>query len=446
MKNWITVPVAALLLMNCGTKAEKENDKASLEGDVRRSMPDVGTIIIDLPSAIAPAGGSLSLAENSGLQQLFLIPVNMTGMAKQMTVLTKAVVEHIFGKAVCTDDDDSNDLADCDSYRGIISGEISETPTIFEVPGADEETPSHVKYWANPEGSDYDMGLELYWPAEGGGYVSGMQMQLSKTGDKQGKGEFIFFPVIGGGDGPDVIVTKFLATDEKKIMEVQLYADGNESQPTSMGLSVIDADGVITGSGTAIRPEQSADTGSLAPLQTKAEFAYVYTLAADAERNIGVEKLGMVPVSAYGNESSYFTSYGVDGILKSFALELLRNNASPNLDCATMGQVISPSLPTNICKSNTAVTDEQALAGLKDFCTAHPNDGGLCPIAGQASRWANPIYLNASGYVGNEVYQKPDDAAYAPLVEALEAVTVYTPTGFKALNRPELPAAVETVE
>jgi hypothetical protein len=314
------------------------------------------------------------------------------------------------------------------------------------VPGDDENSPSHVKYWANPEDSDYEIGLELYWPAEGGGYVAGMQMQLSKTGEKQGKGEFTFFPGIGGGDGPDVIVTKFSATDAKKTMDVQLYADDNDGQPASLGLSVMDSDGVITGSGTAIRPELSADTGPLAPLQTKAEFAYVYTLAADASRNIAVEKLGMVPVDAYGSESSYFTSYGVDGILKTFALELLRNNASPNLDCATMGQVISASLPVNICKSNTSVTDEQALAGLKDFCAAHPNDGGICPIAGQASRWANPIYLNESGYVGNEVYQKPEDAAYAPLVEALSTITVYTPTVFKAQTRPELPVTVETVE
>jgi hypothetical protein len=57
-----------------------------------------------------------------------------------------------------------------------------------------------------------------------------------------------------------------------------------------------------------------------------------------------------------------------------------------------------------------------------------------------------PFRLYASGYEGDEVYQKPDDAAYAPLVEAPEAVTVYTPTAFKALTRPELPAVVETVE
>jgi hypothetical protein len=442
----IALPLAALLLTHCGKSSDEETAKSSLEGDVKGSIPDVGTIIIDMPSSIAPASGGLKLA-NDGLQRLFLIPVAFTGVAGQMTTLTKNVVEHIFGKAVCIDDDDSNDAADCAEYRGIISGQISETATVFEIPGeGDEESPSHVKYWANPAGSDYDMGLELYWPAEGGGYVSAMQMQLSKTGEKQGKGEFTFFPNFSGGDGPDVIVTKFQATDAVKTMDVRLYSVSEGDGPTALGLSVTDTDGVITGSGTAIRPEQTADSGGLAPFQTKAEFAYVYTLAADATNNIAVEKLAGVPQSAYADESSYFSAHGVDSSLKNFALELLRNNASPNLNCANSGSYISPELPANICKSNTAVTDEQVLAGLVTFCTNNPNDSGICPIAGQANRWANPIYLDENGYVGNEVYQKPSSAAYLPLVEALSGVTVYTPTAFQSQIKPVLPDAVETVE
>jgi hypothetical protein len=445
MKHLIALPLAALLLTHCGKSEDEETTKSGLEGDVKGSIPDVGTIIIDLPSAIAPASGSLKLA-NDGLQRLFLIPVAFTGVAEQMTTLTKNVVEHIFGKAVCLDDDDSNDVADCAEYGGIITGQISETATVFEIPGDDEESPSHVKYWANPAGSDYDVGVELYWPAEGGGYVSAMQMQLSKTGEKQGKGEFTFFPNFAGGDGPDAIVTKFSATDASKTMDVRLYSVSEGDGPTGLGLSVTDTDGVISGSGTAIRPEQTADSGGLAPFQTKAEFAYVYTLAADATNNIGVEKLAGVPATAYADESTYFSAHGVDSSLRNFALELLRNNASPNLNCATSGQYISTALPTNICKTNTAVTDEQVLAGLVTFCTNNPNDSGICPIAGQASRWANPIYLDANGYIGNEVYQKPTSAAYTPLVEALSNITVYTPTAFKAQTKPVLPDAVETVE
>jgi hypothetical protein len=274
-----------------------------------------------------------------------------------------------------------------------------------------------------------------------------MQMQLSKVSETEGKGAFTFFPTFDGPSaGPEAIVTTFEATAEKKTMDVQLYfVAKSEEMPTSLGLTVTEKDGVITGSGTAIRPELAADKGPFAPFQTKGEFAYVYTLAADRDANIGVEKFAAVSASGYEDSSLYFTDYGVDAIVKNFAIGLLRST-SDGFNCATSGQFISTDLPANICKDNTAVTDADVLAGLTSFCTNNPDNQNICLIAGQAGKWANPIYLNAEGYVGNESFQKPTDSAYAPLVEALEAVTVYTPTALKGLTKPELPAAVDTVE
>ncbi|WP_141732578.1 hypothetical protein [Oligoflexus tunisiensis] len=448
MKNLIALPLAALLLTHCG-KSTDDDATSNLDGDVKGSIPDVGTIIIDLPSAIAPADSSLRLAESDdGIQSFFLIPVTFTGIAGEMTTLTKNVIEHIFGKPVCRDEDTSNDVADCDEYRGIIAGQISETPTIFEIPSeSGGDSPSHVKYWANPEGSDYEMGLELYWATGDDAYVSAMQMQLSKISETEGKGTFTFFPTFdGSSEGPDVIVTTFEATEEKKTMDLQLYfTASSDEMPTSLGLTVTDTDGLITGSGTAIRPELAADKGTFAPFQTKEEFAYVYTLAADREANLGVEKFAAVSATGYEDSSSYFTNYGVDSIVKNFAIGLLRT-ASSTFNCATSGQVISTDLPADICKTNTAVTDADVLAGLTTFCTNNPGNQNICLIAGQANKWANPIYLNADGYVGNESFQKPTDSAYTPLVEALADITVYTPTALKALTKPELPDAVDTVE
>ncbi|HET9241467.1 MAG TPA: hypothetical protein VFO10_29645 [Oligoflexus sp.] len=445
MKSLAVFPLAALLLTHCGKKTDDESSR-SVNDDIKSTIPDVGTIIIDLPSAVAPGGGNIQLADASeNIKTLFLVPVSFTGVAGQMTTLTKSIIDHIFGKPVCTDSDTSNDEADCNAYRGIVTGQVSETPTVFEVPSSDSDAPSHVKYWANPAGSDYDVGIELYWPNGKGSYVSALQMQLSKTGEKQGKGELTFFPNYdGAGSAPDVIVTKFEATEDKKTMALQIYFEAS-TQLASLGLSVTDSNGLISGSGSAIRPAQATASGNFAPFQTKDEFAYVFTLAADAARNIAVEKMAAVQAAHYADEANFFTSYGVDGLLKTFTLDLLRKDTS-NFNCTTSGKYISTDLPVNICQSNTAVTDAAVLTGLATFCSNNPTNDTICPVAGQTSRWANPIYLNAEGYVGNESYQKPGDTAYGLLVEAMNAVTVYTPTALKAQTMPELPAAVEAVE
>lgn len=440
----LVIPIAALLLAGC---TASDNDDASKKtdqtGDVKAAIPDVGSIIVDLPTSIAPGSGAMKLA-GDGMEKIFLIPVELTGVAGTLTELNKDVIEHVFGKAVCKDDDASNDEgADCDEYSGLISGPVSETPSIVDI-GVGGNSPTHVKYWKNAEGSAYDLSVDIYWKNADDRYVPGLKMQLSRTGEKTGKGELKYFPSSVSGTGPLVILTDFEATDAGKTMNIDMYYEPTGSGPSSMGLTLAETNGVITGAGNAIRPEQSADTTGIPPFGTKEEYAFVFTLAADSAANIGVEKLAIVQEAAYADDASFFSKYGVDGILKSFTISLLRNQAH-GFDCSANGSYIDASLPSNICRSNTAVTDDQVMTGMASFCVTYPNNG-LCEVAGQASKWANPIYLNARGYVGNENYQKPTTAAYAPLVEALSGISLYTPTAFKAKAQPALPEAVSEVE
>lgn len=449
----LSVIMLAAMATHCTSKTTAEEEaKEEEKADIKTELPDVGSLLIQLPSALANSGASLRLTEgDDGLKSLFLIPVNMAGLAGSMTELNKSVLLSIFGKPVCTDEDESNDEADCDEYSGLITGEITEEAQVFTLPSSLAEAggPSHVKYWRNPSGSTYDVGFDIYWQAGVGQYQPGLQLQVSKKGQTTGKGTMTFFPRVAVSEESMAksVVTVFEASQSEKVLDLRTYFESDNSiTPSVLGMKLIEVDGIITGAGSAIRSAQAEDEGRFAPFQTKGEFAFVYNLVGDAKANIGLEKLAAVPLDSYEVEDSYFTTYGLDGLLRSFATDLLRGTIGA-YDCALHGQQISNALPTNICKSQTGVTDEQVLDGFKIFCANAANSSNkLCELAGTFDRWTNPIYLDGDGYVGNASYQTPSDVGYQPLLEKLDDIAVYSPVTLKAATEPTAPAAVSTVK
>ncbi len=431
------------------------NEKGVNESDVRTAVPDLGALLIDLPSSLAISSGSGSLRlqedEGGGPESLVMIPGRMIGIAEDMNEMIQEITWHLFGKADCRDDDASNDPSDCSDYPGIVRGAITTTPTIFEIPEDPDDpgAPSFVKYFKNAAGSEYDYTFEMYWTnATDGLHYQGMELKVTKTAEDQGKGVLTFassvMPDDGEGGGPEAVVTSFDNTSGSATMSVAMYGMADASDPDqpdrlAIELSLSEA-GLLTGSGAVIRGELETATGSFAPFETAPEFAWVFTVAANTSEDVAVQNMAFPQADNFDDSANFFDNYGLDSIFSNFVIGFLRNDGD-DWQCGNANaNNFLFGINDSICASNTAVSDAAVISGFQDFCADSANsDNGLCSsgLLGY-TQWSNPIYLNAEGYVGNEVSGKPSDAAYDGLATALADVTLYEPATLKAAEVPSL--------
>jgi hypothetical protein len=459
---------AGSLLWGCGTEDDATEEEGTVteagvdESDVRTAVPDMNTLLVDLPSAISAtssSSGSLYLAEEEGgFADLFLMPRSFIGLADEMNGFVREISNHLFGKPACRDDDASNDPDDCSEYMGVVQGAISETPVIFDIPDDpdDAQSPSVLKYYKNPAGSDYDYTFELYWQNSSDSlYYKGIVMNVTKVAEDKAKGQTVFFTSVmpeeeGDEGGPGTVVSTFDNTGDATEISLRLYGmdrSSDESNPERLGLSLsVDANEMLSGSGAMIRPEMNADQGSMAPFETKEGMAFLFKLAANGNDNVGIQSMAFPQEANFSDTDNFYSDYGVDDIMENFALGFLRSQ-SDDWDCSAYGTIFS--LPANICDSNTDVTDAQVLNGIQNTCDGNsdPDMASLCdsPVA-QTSRWANPLYLNENGYVGTASYNKPTDASYDGLADLLDSVTTIAPSDLSAESAPTAPEGVTAVE
>ncbi|MFW7377745.1 MAG: hypothetical protein ACOH5I_02910 [Oligoflexus sp.] len=456
---------ASLLLPACGQQETEDDEKSASgvdESDVRTAIPNLNVLLVDLPSSIAGSqGSSLALQDEGedegGMENLFLMPREFVGMANQFSGMMREVFHHLFGKAACRDDDPSNDPADCADFPGIITGAISEDPTIFAIPDdpSDPGSPDYLKYYKNPAGSDYDYSFELYWQnPEDELYYLGLSMSLSKLSDDKAKGKGIFYLSVlppddesdDGGANIGSIVTSFDNTGDTTLLQLNLYdmdRSQDEQTPDRFGLKIsLNSEGLLTGAGSVIRPEMSADQGSMAPFETKEEFAYVFKIAANSTDNVAVESIAF-PNGEHFAEDDLFGNFGVDNIMKSFVLGFLRTS-SDDWNCSTNGFIFG--LDNDICESNTNVSDNDILTGVAEFCSNNPTHDLCTSPIGSYSDWANPLYLDADGFVGTENKNKPSGAEYEGLADQLATTEIYGPTDLKAETAPVAAEGLPTVD
>lgn len=466
------VALAVASLMGCGVPEDEATDEETgtpneygvNESDVRTAVPDMGVLLLDLPSSLAPASssGGLRLDESEGegeggLSQLVLMPRMFVGIADEMNSLVKQITYHLFGKPACRDSDTSNDPSDCAEFPGIVRGAITTTPTIFEIPEDPDDpgAPNYVKYFKNEAGSTYDYTFEMYWKnASDGLYYKGMQLLVSKTGDETGKGKMTFLLSAAGEEeegAPEAITTSFDNTDGTASMSVNMYGMASESdpdQPDRMGLRIdVDENGLLTGAGAVIRKELAQASGGFAPFETAPEFAWVFTLAGNTSEDAAVQAMAFPQVDNYSDTENFFTNYGLDDIMNQFLMSFLRNQ-SDDWDCSntTMTNYIF-GINESMCASNTNVTDQQVLNAYNTYCENSGDNSGLCgSTLRSATEWSNPIYLDATGYVGNEVKNKPTDAKFDGLATALSDIAIYTPADLSAETVPDLGEGVAAVE
>ncbi len=474
IKSKILCPIlASLLIAGCGAEEEEESMINGVvdESDVKNAVPDMGVLLIDIPSSVAGSSseGGLRLQDNSGdgddgggMQNLFLMPRQFIGVSEMLMDMVQEIAYHLFGKPACRDDDTSNDPTDCAQFPGLVSGAITETPTIFEVPTDPDDSgaPNYVKYFKNAAGSTYNYTFQMYWLNTSDNlYYKGMELQVSRTGEDTGKGSMQFFTGVipedeedeeDEGGAPGVVITTFDNSGDTATISVNLYEmqDPNEDgSPDRMGLTISVADGILTGAGTLIRPELASASTGMPPFETQDEFAWVFTIAANTNDDVAVQSMAFPTVDNYSDSDNFFTSYGIDSIIKNIILALLRDNIDDNVNCAVVGGYLTGSnLPSNICRNQTDVTDAAVLAGVKAFCDANSNNQLCTGLAGQGDAWSNPVYLNSDGYVGNESNNKPTDATYDGLVDLLDAIDLYEPATLKAETVPTSGDGVAAVE
>ncbi|NRA64924.1 MAG: hypothetical protein HRU19_10610 [Pseudobacteriovorax sp.] len=455
---------AALILSGCGETEEEEttlSDEVN-ESDVRTTIPDLGALLVDLPSAVAGSGSATltlqSEGEDSGggPEQLFLMPQQFIGMADMMNGIVREVTFHLFGKAACRDTDTSNDPSDCAQYPGIVTGAITTTPTIFSIPADPEDpgAPNFVKYYKNESG-DYTYTFEMYWQnASDSLYYKGMELLISKESPTTGKGKMTFFNSIlpadeedGDDGGPGTIVTSFDNTGAASSLSILLFGlnDGTDpGAPDRLGLDIlIDENGILTGSGAVIRNElETAAADGMAPFEAKEEFAWVFNVAASVSDDVAIQAMAFPQVANFADSENFFTSYGVDKIIENMAISILRDNES----CNIFGSFFASSgLPANICRDQTDVSDTAILTALNNHCAT--NTDGICasPFVDTDS-WANPLYMSATGYVGNANVNTPEDASYDGLLDILNALSPYLPNDLRALEAPTTGSGLTTVE
>ncbi|HET9238906.1 MAG TPA: hypothetical protein VFO10_16735 [Oligoflexus sp.] len=434
-----------MLLPACAAPKEEP------EVNVRYVVPYFRDLFMDMPSSLSASSGSPVWSYGGSVMKHVLVPHSMMGMVEDWSGSIQTVMNELFGQPECLDIEISNDLPDCSKRLGVIVGYIDENPIVFTVtPGslAVDPAPSHVKYYKNAAGSDYDYTFEIYWKNKTTKlHVPGLVFQVTKVSDTSSRVELSYYSSVASNSTAGGSMQALLdESDESASMSVKIFDNNRTSDellPARWQMDVLrDTSGVLTGSAVGWRPEMAEDKGTIAPLNTRTEMGYAFTFAADTAANYAALNVAAFPVESFRASSSYFSSFDINSILKRYTLDFVRAS-SPSWDCNVIGGLFN--LPANICTTNTTVADKQVLDGLSSFCARTPTAVICGNDRSEYRLLANPLYFDGSGLRATGVTSKPSDARYTDLEGRLSSLTVPDLEALKAETSPSPGAGTSAV-